>query len=484
MSASEVAPARSERSLPTPTPRDAAALAAAREALEIAFGPVQERGFAVRLWDDSVDQPASGSIPFTLVVRRAGALRRALLPPSELALVEAYLRDDFDAEGDLGEAGRLGDLAATRLRSPRALVKLARVLRRLPTDDLPRAFADADEAASPRRVRRLFGLGQHSRQRDAIAVRHHYDVGNDFYVLWLDRRMIYSCAYFPTGAEDLDAAQEAKLEHICRKLRLRAGERLLDVGCGWGGLLEYAATRFGVSGVGITLSEPQATLARERLAAAGVGDRVRIEVRDYRDLPADWAEQFDKVVSVGMREHVGAARLPDYFAAVHRVLRPGGLFLDHGLMRGGAEPRTGVGRWIARRLWKRDAFIERYVFPDGELVPLGTLLGMAEPTGLEARDVENLREHYILTLRHWVERLSRVHREAAAIVGEQTYRVWRLYMAATTLGFQSGRLTLIQTLFAKPLPSGAADVPLSRADLYRAPTPRQGRENDVEARSL
>jgi len=471
MSASEAA-ARSAPALPAPPPSDAAALATAREALEIAFGPVHERDFVVRFWDDSVDQPAAAPASFTLVVRRAGALRRALLPPSELALVEAYLRDDFDAEGDLGEAGRLGDLAATRLRSPRNLATLARVLRQLPADDLPGAPADAEDtgdASSPRRVRRLFGMGQHSRRRDAIAVRHHYDVGNDFYALWLDRRMIYSCAYFPTGAESLDAAQEAKLEHICRKLRLRAGERLLDVGCGWGGLLEYAATRFGVLGVGITLSEPQAEGARARLAAAGVGDRVRIEVRDYRDLPPDW--QFDKAVSVGMREHVGAARLPDYFAAVHRALRPGGLFLDHGLVRGGAEQQTGIGRWIARRLWKRDAFIERYVFPDGELVPLGELIGMAEPTGLEARDVENLREHYILTLGHWVERLGRVHAQAAAIVGEQTYRVWRLYMAATTLGFRSGRLTLIQTLFAKPLPDGSADVPLSRADLYRSPGP-------------
>ena len=467
MSASEVAAPQPAPAPPTPTPNDAAALAAARDALETAFGPVRERGFAVRLWDDSVDQPAGGATPFTLVVRRAGALRRALLPPSELALVEAYLRDDIDAEGALGEAGRLGDLAAARLRSPRRLARLVRALRRLPTNDLPRAHADEGDADAPRRVRRLFGMGQHTRRRDAVAVRHHYDVGNDFYELWLDRRMIYSCAYFPTGTEDLDAAQEAKLEHICRKLRLRAGEHLLDVGCGWGGLLDYAATRFGVSGVGITLSQPQAERARARLAASGVGDRVRIEVRDYRDLPADWV--FDKVVSVGMREHVGAARLPDYFAAVHRALRPGGLFLDHGLMRGGAEKRPGVAHWLARRLWKRDAFIERYVFPDGELVPLGALMSMAEPTGLEARDVENLREHYVRTLGHWVERLGRVHADAVAIVGEQTYRVWRLYMAATTLGFQSGRLTLIQTLFAKPLPDGSADVPLSRADLYRSP---------------
>jgi cyclopropane-fatty-acyl-phospholipid synthase len=324
-----------------------------------------------------------------------------------------------------------------------------------------------DAAADTARVApRLVGAKAHSRRRDAVAVRHHYDVGNDFYALWLDRRCIYSCAYFPTGTEDLDAAQEAKLEHICRKLRLQPGEHLLDIGCGWGGLLEFAATHHGVSGVGITLSEPQAEGARARLAAAGVSDRVRIEVRDYRDLPAD--RRFDKVVSVGMREHVGAARLPAYFEAVHRALRPGGLFLDHGIVRGGAAEQRGAVTWLKRRLWKRDAFIQRYVFPDGELVPLGTLLADAERTGLEVRDVENLREHYVLTLHHWVERLERAHAEAAALAGEHTYRVWRLYMAATTLGFLSGRLTLIQTLFAKPRADGSAAVPLSRGDLYRA----------------
>lgn len=444
-------------------------IAAAREALAITFGPVEERDFAVRLWDDSVDRPSGVAPSFTLVVRRPGALRRALLPPSELGLVEAYLRDDLDAVGDLGEAGRLGDVAAARLRSPRALARLARALTALPTDDVApddSASRGANGDGGARRVASLFGIRRHTRQRDAAAVRHHYDVGNNFYALWLDRRRIYSCAYFPTGTEDLDAAQEAKLEHICRKLRLRAGDHLLDVGCGWGGLLEYAATHHGVTGVGITLSEPQADAARERLSAAGVGDRVRIEVRDYRDLPAEW--RFDKAVSVGMREHVGTARLPDYFAAVHRALHPGGLFLDHGLLRGGAAETRGVATWIARRLWKRDAFIQRYVFPDGELATLGTLLGIAERTGLEVRDVENLREHYLRTLRFWVERLERAHAEAVALAGEHTYRVWRLYMAATTLAFVSGRITLIQTLLAKPRPDGSAAVPLSRADLYRA----------------
>jgi cyclopropane-fatty-acyl-phospholipid synthase len=383
-----------------------------------------------------------------------------MLPPSELALVEAYLRDDLDLEGDLEAAGVLGDVAAKHLRSPRNIAALVRALRELPTDDAPPA-----DAFTPHKVSLWDRIRGHSRDGDALQVRHHYDVGNDFYALWLDKRMLYSCAYFPTGTEKIDAAQDLKLEHICRKLRLKAGDRLLDVGCGWGGMLEYAATRYGVSGVGITLSEPQAVLARERLARAGVSDRVRIEVRDYRDLDPSW--RFDKAVSIGMREHVGAANLPGYYAAVERALVPGGLFLDHGIVRGGSWVRSGLLSWLSARLWRRDAFIEKYVFPGGELVPLGQLLSFAEQTGLEARDVENLREHYTLTLREWVARLGAAHVQAAAIVGEHTYRVWRLYMAATGIGFNTGRLTLIQTLLAKPLTDGSVPLPHSRADLYR-----------------
>ena len=454
---------------PRAAPSGAAALAAARDALATLFGPPERRRFAVRYWDGSVEAPAESSPPrFTLVVRHEGALRRAFLPPSELALVEAYLQDDLDVEGDLEGAATLGDDVAAAIRSPAAAMRLARTLLALPRDADPLHETDDDDghrrppppgvvAAHARR---------HTRRRDAAAVRYHYDVGNDFYRLWLDGRMQYSCAYFPTGRETIDAAQEAKLEHICRKLRLAPGERLLDIGCGWGGLLEYAATRHGVGGLGITLSERQAAAARERLAAAGVADRCAIEVRDYRDVADDGA--FDKIVSVGMREHVGRARLPDYFAAAHRLLRPGGLFLDHGITRFGAEEVRSVRTRIARRLWKRDEFIERYVFPDGELIPIGELLTDGERAGLEARDVENLREHYAMTLRHWVARLEARHDEAAAIVGETTYRVWRLYMTASVLGFLSGRLGLCQTLYAKPHANGRAELPPTRADLYRS----------------
>lgn len=451
---------RSSRAVRQPTvetrPEDPH-LAAARAITARIFGDPGSRAFALRYWDGSEERGTVAPPPFTLVVRRPGALRRVLLPPSELALVEAYLRDDLDVEGSLEAASTLGDLIAERVNSVGAAAALLPLLRALPVADIE------EDGASVRRFARQ--AERHTKQLDADAVRFHYDVGNAFYRLWLDERMQYSCAYFRTGRESLAAAQEAKLHLICRKLRLRAGDRLLDIGCGWGGLLVHAARHYGVTGVGITLSEPQAAAARARIDAAGLGDRCRVDLRDYRDLTG--IDRFDKVVSVGMREHVGRQRLPGYFRAAHDALLPGGLFLDHGIVRGGAAEVRGVARRLARRLWRRDAFVQKYVFPGGELVTLARLIGDAEATGLEARDVENLREHYVLTLRHWVRRLEGRHDEAADIVGERTYRVWRLYMAATVLGFRGGRITLCQTLYAKPTTGGAVHLPLSRADLYQ-----------------
>lgn len=429
----------------------------ARAVLAELFGPPAQRTFRVRYWDGAIEGPASGEgAEFTICLDRPGALRRMLLPPSELALGEAYLRGDFDVDGSLEAATALADAIAERMRSPGRIVRLVPLLRALPRDEVDRA-----ERGAGRTGRRLGP--RHTRGRDRTAVRSHYDVGNDFYALWLDSRMVYSCGYFATPETSLDDAQLAKLDHICRKLRLRPGERLLDIGCGWGGLIIHAAERYGVDATGITLSEPQAALARERIAAAGLEDRCRVEVRDYRELRA--GTTFDKIASVGMVEHVGRARLDRYFAEAFRLLRPGGLFLNHGIV----ERPTGGGGLLAlpqRIVWRPRAFLDRYVFPDGELVRTDEIIAHAEDAGLETRDVESLREHYAMTLRQWVRRLEARHDEAVSLVGEPIYRVWRLYMSGAAHGFASGRLSLMQTLLGKPHADGSLDIPLTRADIY------------------
>jgi len=390
---------------------------------------------------------------FTIVLNHPGALRRMLLPPDDLALGEAYVRGDFDIEGDIESAIAAGE-AALAGRSKAELLLLARDLLRLPA-----SRPGASSAGLPVRARaRLLG-SRHSKRRDAAAVTYHYDVSDDFYALWLDRRMVYSCAYFPTGSEDLEAAQAAKLEHICRKLRLRPGERLLDVGCGWGGLVIYAAERFGVTAVGATVSPSQAAFAQRRIAEAGLSDRCRVLLRDYRDLADE--DAFDKVVSVGMFEHVGRAKLPGYFACLWRLLRPKGLLLNHGI---GEGPRAG--QRLLPSLLGRRSFVQTHVFPDGELVPLSVTLAAAEASGFEARDIEDLREHYAQTLRHWVRRLEARHDEATRFASDGTYRTWRLYMAGSAHSFATARLGLWQVLLARPDSAGAVALPPTRADLY------------------
>jgi cyclopropane-fatty-acyl-phospholipid synthase len=444
---------RSRSVFPAPVLPSAASVS--RAVLAEVFGPPGERSFQVRFWDGSLEGP-SRATPFTLVLKRPGALRRMLLPPTELRVGEAYLRDDFDVEGDLESAAAImGDIS--RLQGPGALARVLPRLLLLPLDLPPPS--PTTQAAGP-------GARKHTQETDARVVRYHYDVGNDFYALWLDERMVYSCAYFRSGGETLDEAQEAKLELICRKLRLEAGEQVLDIGCGWGGFLIHAAGRYGVNGLGITLSEAQAQLARERVAAAGLSDRVRIEVRDYRDLPGD--ARFDKIVSVGMVEHVGRVNLPTYFARAHRLLKPGGLFLNHGIVHPRPDPvRNPIHAALLRATWPHTSFIERYVFPGGELVTPGAILHDAEVAGFETRDVESLREHYALTLRHWVRRLETRHDEATALVGEATYRVWRLYMAGMARAFATGFNGVIQALLAKPRADGRVALPLTREDVYQ-----------------
>jgi cyclopropane-fatty-acyl-phospholipid synthase len=427
-------------------------LATAHAVLDGVFGPPEGRHFRVQFWDGSTEGPEMAS--FTLAINRAGALRRMFLPPSELAVGEAYLRDDFDVIGDVEATTHLDAFVKQRLISPAKVARLVPLLRSLPDDDLP-PEEESRRALSGRR---------HSMRRDREAVRSHYDVGNDFYELWLDERMVYSCAYFTHEDATLDEAQEAKLDHICRKLRLQPGERFLDIGCGWGSLVMHAAERYGVEATGITLSEPQAQLARERIAAAGLKDRCKIEVWDYRELPDD--ARFDKIASVGMVEHVGRSQLDTYFETAFRLLQPGGFFLNHGIVELPGPRKHALRDLPMTLVWRPRSFLDTYVFPDGELLPFSEVVGEAEGAGFETRDVESLREHYAMTLRHWIRRLEARHDEAAALVGERTYRVWRLYMAGSARAFATASLSVVQTLLSKPMADGTAVVPLTRVDVY------------------
>lgn len=442
-------------------PPDPGAVRAAQRVVAELFGPTSAREFAVRYWDGTTEQPA-GRPSFSLEIRHPAALRRMLLPPTELSIAEAYIRGDIDVGGDIERAAHLGDIVMGRIGSVRCALSVLRHVLALPS---PGGRKQSAASTGARAARWMIRFGrEHSAPRDAHAVRFHYDIGNDFYSLWLDRQMVYSCAYFARGYESLHEAQAAKLEHVCRKLRLERGDRLLDIGCGWGALAIHAARHHAAKVTGITLSETQAAFARERVAREGVADRVKIEVRDYRALHGE--ERFDKIASVGMVEHVGHTRLPDYFGAAFRVLTPGGLFLNHGIVSLETSKRRSMLDPLWRRIWQRDQFIQRYVFPDGRLVPAVDIIGSAEAQGFELRDVESLREHYVETLRQWVRRLERRHADARTIVGDPTYRVWRLYMAAAAHGFNTGRIGIIQSLFAKPDARGAVNLPRTRADLY------------------
>ena len=424
--------------------------AKARQVVAALFGSPSERPFTVRYWDGSEEPPGFQSdSPFTLWFRSAGALRRMLLPPSELAIAEAFIAGDIELEGDAEYAMHLGDVIGDRIQSPSGFASLLPLLL-----DLPRSTEASDELA-----RNRFG-NRRRRKGGTEAIQHHYDVSNDFYRLWLDERMVYTCAYFTSLADSLDDAQRAKLDLICRKLRLEQGHRLLDIGCGWGALIMHAAANYGVQAVGITLSEAQADLARRKISAAGLSSVCTVELRDYRDLGTE--AEFDRITSVGMMEHVGYERLPGYFDAAYRVLLPGGVFLNHAIVRDGHRSFETMTGQLKSRLWKRDQFIHRYVFPDGRLVPLARVVDCAERSGFEVRDVEALREHYAMTLRHWLRRLESHKDEAVALVGERKYRTWRLYLLAAINGFRSGRNNIVQVLLSKFDSSGSSGLPLTR----------------------
>lgn len=410
-------------------------LAAARAALPA------ESPLTLQLAEDPIPVPAPA---VRVVVHGPDAVGRLLWPPSPDTFGEAYLRGDIDIEGDIWtaiDAGRALDVRRLGRNLPR-LALAAVELRR-----------HAGPAPILRRRARLRGR-RHSKARDLAAIRFHYDVGNEFYSLWLDRRLTYSCAYFETPAATLDDAQEAKLDLICRKLRLEPGMRLLDIGCGWGSLVQFAAERYGVEATGITLSAAQAEWANSDIRRRDLEGRATVGVRDYRDL--DGLGTFDAVASIGMFEHVGGERLAEYFGAAFKALRPGGLFLNHGIATtaasGGLRPR-----WLR---FSDGGFVGRYVFPDGELVTAEDATRFGRRAGFELIDVQLLRPHYALTLKAWVERLEASGERARELVGEEIYRTWRIYMAASRRGFEDGALDVLQLLLARPDVDGPAHLPL------------------------
>ena len=406
----------------------------------------------LRLWNGIAISLGRKNPVVTVVLHSARIFCELVLRPDPLRLAEAYFFGEIDVEGDLhallAQRDHLPSLSLS-MRERFSLLASALVLnKKSESPAVPRPFVRWSKPIWARLSRKP------SKALNRKAIAFHYDVSNAFYRLWLDEQMVYSCAYFNDSGESLDQAQRNKLDLVCRKLRLKSGERLLDIGCGWGALICWAAQRYGVRAHGITLSRQQYEYTLSRVRELGLTDRVMIELRDYRDLPADAA--FDKVSSIGMFEHVGLKNLPAYFGAVCRVLKPGGLFLNHGI----TNDEEGWSKTVGTE------FMQRYVFPDGELDSVSNVQRVMERTGFEICDVEALRPHYALTLRHWVSRLEELQKEAIALVGEATYRVWRLYMAGSAAQFERGSIGVYQILAANRR-EGFADVPLTRRDLYQ-----------------
>ncbi|HWG47164.1 MAG TPA: cyclopropane-fatty-acyl-phospholipid synthase family protein [Gemmataceae bacterium] len=421
------------------------AVEATRALLQRLTASYTPRDFAVRFWDGSTWEPDPGQpANFTLVLQHPGALRQMFAKGSAMSLGEAYIYDDFDVEGDMRGFVTLQLHLRDQKRSLGELLSLGLALRRLPSTARPRVGRQAAKLQGKRR----------SLERDREAISYHYDLSNEFFSLWLDRNMVYTGAYFSSRDEDLDTAQERKLDYVCRKLQLRPGERFLDLGCGWGGLVLHAAQHYGVKAAGITLARRQAEWAQERIRAAGLEGRCRVEYRDWREM--DEPEGYDKLASICMLEHVGEALMPAFFQNASRLLRPGGLHLNQGIT---ISTHTIVP--------KGTNFPESYVFPDGELKPVNVTLRAAEGAGFEIRDVECMREHYDLTLQHWLQRLEAHREELIRLTDEVTYRIFRIYLARAGQGYRVRDFNLYQTLLAKTVP-GEHVQPLTRSGWYTA----------------
>lgn len=387
----------------------------------------------VALWNG--DEIQMGEQPRVSIRVKSAPAARYLLKPSLDALGEAYVEGHLDVDGRIDEVFRVAETLARTVDG--AGMRGA----------LPQPMS---------RLARAVGLGRHNKARDRRAIEYHYDVSNEFYARWLDPQMVYSCAYFSSPAQGLAQAQVAKLEHICRKLRLSSGQTLLDIGCGWGALAMHAARHHQVRVLGITLSSRQHDLATQRVAQAGLGNLVEIRLQDYRDLPTDAA--FDRIASVGMFEHVGLDNLGEYFRSVHRLLKPGGIALNHGITSSDPDSReVGLGA---------GSFIDRYVFPDGELPHVSLAIREMTAAGLELADAESLRRHYAITLQHWSRAFEQHLDELVGMVGEHRARIWRVYLAGCAHAFEKDWINLYQLLAVKGS-HGDNPLPMTRDFMYR-----------------
>jgi cyclopropane-fatty-acyl-phospholipid synthase len=401
--------------------------------------------FTVKLWDNSVMYIGKDISAFTLYIHSPSVLRQLVLFRDPIRLAEAYFDGEVEVAGDFNTAMGLR-YYLENLKLP-FQEKLLLALRALALNNKVIRLQHIKNEAVAKKLRNA------PRQNSVESIAFHYDVSNEFYKIWLDERMAYSCAYFDSPEQNLDSAQRNKLDYICRKLRLKQGESLLDIGCGWGALVCWAAKHYGVTAHGITLSRNQYEYACEEVKKQGLEGQVTIEMRNYRDLPRK--ATYDKVSSIGMFEHVGLKNLPTYFEIVHQVLKPGGLFLNHGI----TSDEPGWNHGVATK------FINRHIFPDGELDTVSNIQRRMEDAKFELFDVEGLRPHYALTLRHWVSRLDAKKDEAVQLVGERTYRVWRLYMTGSALQFEQGATSIYQIL-AERKHAGLPNLPLTRRDLY------------------
>lgn len=399
--------------------------------------------FSIRLWNGSIVQIGDASPAFTLGVMHPNVLRHLVLFHDPVRLAEAYFDGHVEVTGDFNAAVRLR-YYLENLKFP-AHEKVLLTFHALALSQQKSNLSLQKQSPSKKNTI--------SNQNDAQSIAFHYDVSNAFYQLWLDERMLYSCAYFETPTQTLERAQRNKLDYICRKLRLQAGETYLDIGCGWGALVCWAARHYGVNAHGITLSRNQYEYACAEVRKQGLEHQVTIELRDYRNLPP--TETYDKVSSIGMFEHVGLKNLANYFSIVHSALKPGGLFLNHGITSDKPDWNDSTST----------QFINRHVFPDGELDTVSNILCRMEEANFEIFDVEGLRAHYALTLRHWVKRLEEKRAEAAKLTDERTYRIWRLYMTGCALQFEQGATGIYQIL-AERKQNGLPTLPLTRSDLY------------------